>query len=92
MIARSFLKLCRIKTLMPNMFHVEALQDFMKSTIPPLTGDEFLFFENNEIMLEYEKDKNFETTPVEPLETEPGLLFHEFVLLIGRICATCKNT
>jgi hypothetical protein len=74
------------------MFHVESLQDFMKSTIPPLTGAEFQFFEANEIVAAYESDKNFQTTLCEPMESEPGLLFHEFILLLGRICANCKNT
>lgn len=64
----------------------------MKSTIPPLTGDEFIFFDNNEIVAAYENDKNYQSSPVEPLDNEPGLLFHEFVLLLGRICANCKNT
>ena len=64
----------------------------MKSTIPPLTGAEFQFFEQNELVQAYESDKNFQNTQCEPLENEPGLLLHEFILLLGRICANCKNT
>jgi len=64
----------------------------MKSTIPPLTGGEFQFFEHNELVATYEGDKNYHNTHVEPLENEPGLLLHEFILLLGRICANCKTT
>lgn len=64
----------------------------MKATIPPLTGSEFQFFEQNELVQAYEGDKNYQNTQVEPLENEPGLLLHEFILLLGRICANCKTT
>jgi hypothetical protein len=59
MISRVFLKLARIKFLIPHMFNVETLQEFMKSTIPPMTGDEYNFFELNEIIKTYEQDKGF---------------------------------
>lgn len=29
---------------------------------------------------------------VEPFDGEPGLLFHEFVFLLGRIACNCVNT
>jgi len=64
----------------------------MKATIPPLTGAEFQFFEQNELVQAYEGDKNYQNTQVEPLENEPGLLLHELILLLGRICANCKTT
>ena len=57
-----------------------------------MTGDEYTFFEKNEIIKAYEGDKNFQTTLCEPLENEPGLLFHEFVLLLGRIACNCIST
>ncbi len=74
------------------MFNVESLQEYMKATIPPMTGDEYTFFEKNEIIKAYEGDKNFQTTLCEPLEAEPGLLFHEFILLLGRIAWNCIST
>jgi hypothetical protein len=64
----------------------------MNATIPPLTGAEFQFFEQNELVQAYESDKNYQNTQVEPLANEPGLLLHEFILLLGRICANCKTT
>jgi hypothetical protein len=54
-----FLKLARVNYLIPHMFNVESLQEFMKATIPPMTGDEYSFFENNEIIKTYETDKNY---------------------------------
>jgi hypothetical protein len=59
MISRCFLKLARNKYLIPHMFNVESLQEFLKATIPPMTGEEYNFFENNEIIKTYEQDKNF---------------------------------
>jgi len=53
-----------------------------------MTGEEYNFFENNEIIKAYEVDKNF----CEPMEGEPGLLFHEFVFLLGRIACNCVTT
>jgi hypothetical protein len=64
----------------------------MKATIPPMTGEEYNFFENNEIIKAYEIDKNYQTTLCEPMDGEPGLLFHEFVFLLGRIASNCVNT
>jgi len=91
-IARCFLKLCRINFLAPSMFNVESLQDILKATIPPLTTAEYEFFERNTIIQAYEQDKNFQTTLCEPLEGEPGLLFHEFVFALGRIAFYFVNT
>lgn len=59
MISRCFLKLARHKFLIPHMFNVEDLQMFLKATIPPMTGEEYHFFENNEILRAYEQDKNY---------------------------------
>lgn len=28
----------------------------------------------------------------EPVEGEPGLLFHEFIFMLGRIACNCVNT
>ena len=92
MIARCFLKLCRHKFLIPHMFNVESLQSFLKATIPPLSKEECDFFDNNDIIRAYEQDKNYQTTLCEPLDSEPGLLFHEFIFLLGRIACNCVST
>jgi hypothetical protein len=57
-----------------------------------MTGDEYNFFESNEIIRAYEVDKSYQTTLCEPAEGEPGLLFHEFIFLLGRIACNCVNT
>lgn len=59
MISRCFLKLSRVNYMIPHMFNVESLQEFLKATIPPMTGDEYNFFESNEIIRAYEVDKNY---------------------------------
>ena len=82
--------MCRKKRLVPHIFHVEDLQHYLKQTIPPLTSEEYNFFEQGEIVKYYETDKNFENTSCEPLENEPGLLFHEFIMLLGRIAINKK--
>ena len=60
MICRSFLKMSRIKYLIPHMLNVEFMEELIKATIPPMTGEEYTFFEeNHEIIRTYESDKNF---------------------------------
>ena len=75
------------------MLNVELMEVLIKATIPPMTGEEYSFFEeNHEIIRTYESDKNFQTTQCEPKDGEPGLLFHEFIFLLGRIACNCVNT
>jgi hypothetical protein len=57
-----------------------------------MTGEEYTFFESNDIIKAYEQDKNYQSTLCEPMEGEPGLLFHEFIFVLGRIAANCVNT
>lgn len=44
MIARSFLKLCSNIRLIPNVFNIEALQEFIEQTLPPITNGEQEFY------------------------------------------------
>ena len=37
MIARSFLKLCRYNHLIPQLFNIEKLAEFVEATLPPIT-------------------------------------------------------
>jgi len=93
LICRSFLKLARVKFLIPHMLNVEFLEELIKATIPPMTAEEYAFFEeNHEIIRTYESDKNYQTTQCEPKDGEPGLLFHEFIFVLGRIACNCVNT
>lgn len=60
MICRCFLKLARVKFLIPHMLNVEFLEELIKATIPPMTADEYSFFEeSHEIIRTYEADKNY---------------------------------
>jgi len=45
MIARSFLKLCRYNYLIPLLFNIEALQNFIEQTLPPITNGEYEFYD-----------------------------------------------
>lgn len=85
MIARGFLKLCRKLFLIPHMFNIESLHEFIKATIPPMTNKEYDFFDKFLLVKEYESDQNFTSTSVEPLDGEPDLKFHEFIFCLGRI-------
>jgi len=63
MICRCFLKLARVKFLIPHMLNVEFLEELIKATIPPMTAEEYSFFEEaHEIIRTYEADKNYQTT------------------------------
>jgi len=93
MICRAFLKMARVKYIVPHMLNIEFLEELVKATIPPMTAEEYSFFEeNHEMIRTYESDKQFQTTQVEPKEGEPGLLFHEFVFVLGRVASNCVNT
>jgi len=54
MITSCFVKLSKAKLLIPHMFNIEDMQSYMKATIPPVTSEEYQFFENNEIIRYYE--------------------------------------
>lgn len=47
MIARSFLKLCRHKHLIPHLFNIEQLQDYIQQTLPAITNGEQEFYDKN---------------------------------------------
>jgi hypothetical protein len=41
----AFLKMCRVKHLIPVLFNIESLSDFIMQTIPPITSAEAEYFE-----------------------------------------------
>ena len=92
MITRCFLKLAKAKYMIPHMFNIEDMQSYMKATVPPLTSEEYQYFENNEIIRFYETDMATPIVMCEPRVGEPGLLFHEFIFLLSRIAITNVNT
>jgi len=67
MIARSFLKLCRYRFLIPHLFNIEALHDYVEQTLPPITTGEYEYYEGKKLSNEYNEDKNYQTTMVEPM-------------------------
>ena len=44
------------KYMIPHMFNIEDMQAYLKATIPPLTSEEYQYFENNEVMHFYEAE------------------------------------
>ena len=92
MICRCFLKLARYNFLVPLMVHIDTLNSYIEDTIPPITTDENNFFRESKLIEAYESDKNYQTTLVDPVSGEPGLLFHEFIYLLGMIAYHCCNT
>jgi hypothetical protein len=90
MITKCFVKLAKSKqmapvNMAPSMFNIEELQMYLKATIPPITGEEYKFFENNELIRFYETDLASPVSICDPAVGEPSLLFHEFVFLLARI-------
>lgn len=74
------------------MFNIEDMQSYLKATVPPVSSEEYHFFESNEIIRFYEIDMATPVIMCEPHVGEPGLLFHEFVFLLSRIAITNVNT
>ena len=58
MLARSFLKLCIDKHLIPNLFDIDDLNRFIEQTLPAITNGEHLFYTNNELVKAYNEDNN----------------------------------
>ena len=86
MYVSAFLKLARCKSLTNHQINIETLHDFIEQVIPPITPAEVEYLETNKTLLKkYNEDKNYKTTTCEPIEGEPGLLFHEFIFLLGQI-------
>lgn len=56
MLARCFIKLAKAKYLIPHMFNIEDMQSYLKATIPPVTSDEYEYFQENQIIAFYEAD------------------------------------
>ena len=92
MVVSAFLKMCRTNHLIPNMLNVEALHSFVQQTIPPITPEEYSYFENTTLLNVYNNDMNPEQTTCEPAPGEPGLLFHEFIFLLGLIALNFMGT
>jgi hypothetical protein len=92
MITKCFVKMIKNKKLIPHMFNVEDMQSYLKATIPPLTADEYKFFENNEIIRFYETDMTAPHGLCDPGVGEPGLLLHEFIFMLARIALNHKKT
>lgn len=95
MCATSFLKLCRYHQLIPHLFNIEALEQFIEQTLPAITQGEHEFYEKHMLIDAYNKDKDYQRTLVEPMQDEkgqpcePSLHFHEFVFLLGLIARKC---
>ena len=61
--------------------------------IPPISADEDDYLQqNDELIKVYNADTNFEQTTCEPRDGEPGLLFHEFVFMLGLIANNYMST
>jgi len=70
--------------LIAHQINIETLHDFIEQVIPPITAAEVEYLEKDKTLLKkYNEDKSFKTNTCEPVEGEPGLLFHEFIFLLG---------
>ncbi len=92
MLTSCFVKLARDKRMIPFMFNIEDMQLYLKATVPPVSSDEYKYFENNEVMQFYEAELVNKSSHCDPKVGEPTLLFHEFVFLMARIALTQVNT
>lgn len=93
MAVSAFLKLCRCNHLLPGTLNVESLHTFIEQTIPPITQKEYEYLIEKKVLLRiYNEDTNPQQTTCEPIEGEPGLLFHEFIFLLGLIAVNHMET
>ena len=88
------------------MFNIESLNEMIIQTIPPITtAEEDYFYTHQYLLKTYNNDTAAGQTIIVPLEKgeegadgkakveceEPGLLFHEFVFLLGLIAVRYQS-
>jgi hypothetical protein len=76
------LKFLKDNHLIPILCNVETLHTILKSTIPPITQSEFQYYEEFRLLKTYEDSvgNNYRYIPT---PSEPEMLFHEFVFVLG---------
>lgn len=80
----AFLKFCRDNHLIPYMFNIESLQENLWASIPPISQEEYQYFDQNRLIKLYE-DSGTKDYRYVPNWEEPEMHFHEFVFILGRI-------
>jgi len=82
----AFLKMCRLKQLIPHSLNIESLNQLIRQCITPMTNEEYEYLVEKRMLIHvYDNDLSPETSHCEPLPGEPGLLFHEFIFLLAMI-------
>ena len=94
MVVSAFLKMCRVKHMIPNLLNIETLQDFIAlHVLTPMTNEEHEYMIDKKRLLSiYNEDVNPNESQCLPEDGEPGLLFHEFIILLGLIAINCSGT
>ena len=84
MVLSAFIKMCKIKQLVPHRNNIESLNQLLKQIITPMTNVEHNYFEEEFMLFKvYDNDQNPERSKLNPLDNEPGLLFHEFIFMLA---------
>lgn len=92
MMVSAFLKMCRKIELIPSCCNIESLQQLIKQTITPMTNEEYEYLIEKRMLLKlYHEDVNPQSSHCEPQPGEPGLLFHEFIFLLGLIALNMQT-
>jgi hypothetical protein len=73
------------------MFNIESLVDIVWSIIPPITKLECEYFENTNQLLKNYEESNLKNYTYTPNPTDPEMLLHEFIFILGRIAQTTVN-
>ena len=82
----------RVNALVPNLLNVEDLHDHIEKVIPPITPEEYQYMDGKQLCTVYNQDMVPKETRCQPEKDEPGLLFHEFIFLLGLIAFNCMQT
>jgi len=94
MVVSAFLKMCRVKHMIPSLLNIETLQSFIaQHVLTPMNNEEYDFLmEKKQLLNIYAEDINPQESQCLPEDGEPGLLFHEFIILLGLIAINCSGT
>jgi hypothetical protein len=85
MVISAFVKLCKVCQLVPHGVNIEALHLQVKKIISPPTEEDYNYIDEKRMIFKvYTEDQNPDSA-INPVDNEPGLLFHEFIFLLALI-------
>jgi len=69
----------------PHSVNIEALHDLICKIVQPMDEDDYKYIEEKQMIKKVYTDDQNPDSSINPVDKEPGLLFHEFIFLLALI-------